>query len=149
MTKEIRCIYQKIPIFTKDCSQFHYLVLNESNMSSVAVYRKVFMSIFITLEVITFVLSVLGNLAIIYVILSRKRLARKSNKYILSVSVADFLVGVYVIPFGVVKVSLRIICCCNRCLKDSRLYRLSTLFLATTISVFTCQLSGYTFTQQH
>lgn len=58
----------------------------------------------IFLEVIAFVLSVLGNLLIIYVVTRNKKLSNKSYKYILSLSITDLLIGIYVIPFGVIKV---------------------------------------------
>lgn len=53
-----------------------------------------------------FVLSVLGNAVVIYVISRDKKLKSKSNFHILSVAVADLLIGLFGIPFGVVAVSL-------------------------------------------
>lgn len=68
-------------------------------------YPETFLAIFIVLEAVCSILSVLGNLIVIYVMISTKELARISNKYILSVAIADFLVGIFVIPLVVVQVS--------------------------------------------
>lgn len=59
----------------------------------------------IILEVIAFILSVIGNSVVIYVMTREKKLKRKSNIYILSVAVADFLVGIVAIPIGIMNVS--------------------------------------------
>lgn len=53
-----------------------------------------------------FVLGVLGNAIVIYVISSDKKLKNKSNYHILSVAVADFLIALPGIPLSVVSVSL-------------------------------------------
>lgn len=59
----------------------------------------------IIFESVAFIISVLGNSIIIYVLISKRKLSRISNKYILSVAIADLLFGIYVIPLGVVQVS--------------------------------------------
>lgn len=72
-----------------------------------AVNVKIIITIaFFTLEFIAFFLSVTGNVIIIYVMTRDKKLEKKSNNYILSVAVADLLVGLVAIPLGVKNVSL-------------------------------------------
>lgn len=66
--------------------------------------KYIVLSFYLFCEFIAFILSVLGNFLVIYSIISKKELSRTSNKYILSVSFADFLIGLLVIPFGVFKV---------------------------------------------
>lgn len=55
-----------------------------------------------------FVLGVVGNAIVIYVISSDKKLKNKSNYHILSVAVADFIIALPGIPLSVVSVSLKI-----------------------------------------
>lgn len=66
--------------------------------------RKVFLPIYMVLEVIAFTLGISGNLIVIYIVIFKKGLSKTSNKFILSVSIADFLVSIYVVPFGIFKV---------------------------------------------
>lgn len=61
--------------------------------------------VFIIFESLAFIVSVCGNSMIVYIMITKKELARTSNKYILSVAFADLLYGIYVIPLGVVQVS--------------------------------------------
>lgn len=62
---------------------------------------------FVLADLIAFILSVVGNFAVCYVIIKDKKLSRTGSKFILSVAVADFLVGLIVIPIGIMRVS----CC--------------------------------------
>lgn len=57
--------------------------------------------IFATLEVWAFVFSVFGNSIVIYVMSREKKLRRRSNYYIVSVAIADFLVGLIGIPCSI------------------------------------------------
>lgn len=66
----------------------------------------IFSAFFIIADLIAFVLSVVGNLAVCYVIIKDKKLSRTGSKFILSVSMADFLVGLIVIPIGILRVSV-------------------------------------------
>lgn len=63
--------------------------------------------IYLFIESIAFLLSVSGNLLVCYAVISSKKRQRLSNKYILSVAVADLLVGAFAIPAAVLKVSNR------------------------------------------
>lgn len=67
-------------------------------------FDNIYLSIYFFSEFIAFILSVPGNFFVMYAIISKKELARTSNKYILSVSTADFLVGLLMIPFASYKV---------------------------------------------
>lgn len=59
---------------------------------------------YVLLEVISLVLCVVGNMAVIYVLITKRKLSRTSNMYILSTSIADFLIGFFVIPFRMLQV---------------------------------------------
>lgn len=71
---------------------------------SVVKMNSFFLFVFILAEIIAFVLSVFGNLIVCYVIFKDKKLLNRSTKYILSVSIADFLVGLIVVPVGTLRV---------------------------------------------
>lgn len=60
---------------------------------------------FFTFELIVFLFTVVGNAIVIYVMAQKKNMKRKSNIYILSVAVADLLVGLVVIPLAGLNVS--------------------------------------------
>lgn len=51
------------------------------------------------LEVTGCLISIFGNAVVIYVMTRQRKLRRLSNFYIISVSVADLLIGVIVVPF--------------------------------------------------
>jgi hypothetical protein len=63
-----------------------------------------FQIMFFVLEALAFVLSVFGNLIICYVMVFKMKLATPSSWLILSVSVADFLVGIINIPGAIMLV---------------------------------------------
>lgn len=52
-------------------------------------------------EIIVAVLAVIGNAAVIIVFQQEKRLRRRTNYYIVSLALADFLVGLLGIPFAI------------------------------------------------
>lgn len=54
--------------------------------------------IFVLLELVAFVLSVFGNIIVLYVMTREKKLRRKSNFFIISIAVADLLIGLIEIP---------------------------------------------------
>lgn len=60
---------------------------------------------FTLLEVSAFVFCVFGNSIVIYVMTRQKKLRRKSNYYIISVAVADLLIGLIGIPCSIYMVS--------------------------------------------
>lgn len=62
--------------------------------------------VFFLLESIALFLTVVGNGIVIYVMCSEKKIKRKSNVYILSVAVADLLVGLVAVPSGIAKVKI-------------------------------------------
>lgn len=68
------------------------------------VYNIIFVAFF-TFELIVFLFTVVGNAIVIYVMAQKKNMKRKSNIYILSVAVADLLVGLVVIPLAGLNVS--------------------------------------------
>lgn len=63
---------------------------------------------FLALEFVAFFLSVIGNIIVIYVIARSKYAKKRSSIFILSVAVADLLVGLIGIPVAVVYVSAAI-----------------------------------------
>lgn len=65
----------------------------------------VIVSFYIFIESLAIVLGVIGNLLVIYVVVTEACLARRSNKYILSTAIADFLIGSVVNSFEIYKVS--------------------------------------------
>lgn len=62
--------------------------------------------VFIILDFGFFCFSVIGNSVVIYVISRDEKLKSKSNYHILSVAVADLLIGLLGIPLGVIAVSV-------------------------------------------
>jgi hypothetical protein len=66
--------------------------------------RSALLTTFLTVEIITFVVGVFGNVAVSYVIITKKKLRKSSTKYILSTSLADLLSVLITIPIGVLKV---------------------------------------------
>lgn len=61
--------------------------------------------VFIVLDFGFFCCSIVGNSVVIYVISRDHKLKSKSNYHILSVAVADLLIGLFGIPLGVIAVS--------------------------------------------
>lgn len=59
--------------------------------------------VFYTCEVFAFVLCLIGNLIVSYVMVFKDRLKNPASMYILSTSTADLLVGVITIPFAVLQ----------------------------------------------
>lgn len=53
------------------------------------------------MEVIVAVVAVIGNALVIFVFYREKRLRRRTNYYIISLALADFLVGLLGIPFAI------------------------------------------------
>lgn len=66
--------------------------------------NNVVLGVYILLEIIALILTVIGNFVVCYAVLT-KQSQKKTSKYILSVSLADFFVGVFAIPSGIMKVS--------------------------------------------
>lgn len=79
--------------------------LDEMCVSNVSI-QDVITATFAFIDFSLFVLGVLGNAIVIYVISSDKKLKNKSNYHILSVAVADFLIALPGIPLSVISVSL-------------------------------------------
>lgn len=55
-------------------------------------------SIFAIFELSAVILSVFGNILVIYVMTRKKKLRKKSNYYIISVATADLITGLIGIP---------------------------------------------------
>jgi 7 transmembrane receptor (rhodopsin family) len=53
------------------------------------------------MESIVAILAVIGNLLVIIVFFRERRLRRRTNYYIVSLALADFLVGLIGIPFAI------------------------------------------------
>lgn len=60
--------------------------------------------VYLVYEVGLFLMSVIGNSIVCYVMISKKKLTRPSMKYIFSMAVADLLGGLIGIPVGLMKV---------------------------------------------
>lgn len=58
-----------------------------------------------SIDVILFFFCIIGNSVVIYVICRERKLKSKSSFHILSVAVADLLVGFFVIPINMISVS--------------------------------------------
>lgn len=54
-----------------------------------------------TFEILVALVAVVGNAMVIYVFQRERRLRRRTNYYIVSLAVADFLVGLLGIPFAI------------------------------------------------
>lgn len=67
--------------------------------------------VFVSLEVWAFVFSVVGNSVVIYVMSREKKLRRKSNYYIISVAIADILIGLVGIPCSIYMVKSGLLIC--------------------------------------
>lgn len=52
-------------------------------------------------EILVAMLAIIGNAAVIFVFQQEKRLRRRTNYYIVSLALADFLVGLLGIPFAI------------------------------------------------
>lgn len=86
---------------------------------------------YITLEVIVAFLAIFGNLLVLIAFLVEKKLRKMTNFYIISLSVADLLIGLIGIPSAIlVKVGLPV----NAF--TSCLVMLSTLIVLCTVSIF-------------
>lgn len=58
---------------------------------------------FLVLELIIFILCLVGNILVCYVMVSKENLKTSTSKYIFSMSIADLLCGVIAIPTGVLQ----------------------------------------------
>lgn len=74
---------------------------------SEVVFAFVFVSL-LALEVLFFLSSVIGNAVVVFVISRNAKFNSKSNYLVLSVAVADLLIGLFALPFGVVSVSRKL-----------------------------------------
>ena len=75
-------------------------------MSETSTFLFIVQVVFMIIDFGLFCCSVVGNAVVIYVISRDKNLKSKSNYHILSVAVADFLIGLFGIPLGVTAVRL-------------------------------------------
>ena len=64
----------------------------------------ILLSLYLVLEFIVFTFSVFGNLLIIYVVLTVKKLEKLSTKCIVNVAVIDILVGLVATPLTITRV---------------------------------------------
>jgi hypothetical protein len=71
-------------------------------MSEIFVFVQILL---VAVDVVLFCCCIFGNAVVIYVICRDKKLKSKSSYHILSVAVADFIVGIFIIPFNLVTVS--------------------------------------------
>lgn len=69
----------------------------------------IFLTIYFILETVAMILIVCGNLVVVYVMIFKKKLIKPSHSFILSVAIADLLMGLVVIPLGILTVSHSIV----------------------------------------
>lgn len=60
--------------------------------------------LFTLLELVAFVLSVIGNISVIYELIRKKNLKRKSNLFIISIAVCDLGFGLIANPLAIYNV---------------------------------------------
>lgn len=70
--------------------------------------RSIVLTIFIIFELVAILLALGGNLIVAYVMIFKRKLAKSSHKLILSVSLADLLFGIILIPGDLLTV------CCDK-----------------------------------
>lgn len=58
-------------------------------------------AVYTTFEILVALVAVVGNSMVIYVFRRDRRLRRRTNYYIVSLAIADFLVGLLGIPFAI------------------------------------------------
>lgn len=76
-------------------------------MSAPSNIKFIITTVFVIVETIAIIPCLFGNFVVIYVMSREKNLMRKSNFHILSVAVADFLMGFIGIPLVLGIVSLK------------------------------------------
>ncbi|XP_063706461.1 D(1A) dopamine receptor-like [Culicoides brevitarsis] len=86
--------YEPDPIVAWNNASNDSAVVHSSHFSELNVPYAMF-------EIIVAVLAVIGNAAVIIVFQQEKRLRRRTNYYIVSLALADFLVGLLGIPFAI------------------------------------------------
>lgn len=96
-----------IKFLLNDCSAVHCSLLKAASKMGPESEMIVLIA-FLALEFVAFFLSVIGNIIVIYVIARSKYAKKRSSIFILSVAVADLLVGLIGIPVAVVYVSAAI-----------------------------------------
>jgi len=64
---------------------------------------------FVSLETIVSLISIFINSIVIFAFIKEPKLRRKTNLYIISLVTVDFLSGLLIIPFGIFRVSSKII----------------------------------------
>lgn len=79
--------------------------LNVSKIELSTKMNQILVFAYLILEAIAFILSVFGNLMVCYVMLYKSKLVGFSSRFILSMSIADMLIGLIAIPTAIVKVS--------------------------------------------
>lgn len=87
-------------------------------------------ALYTTLEILVALVAVVGNAMVIYVFRRDRRLRRRTNYYIVSLAVADFLVGLLGIPFAILA-SVGLPRNLHACL-----FTVSLLVMLCTISIF-------------
>lgn len=87
-------------------------------------------AVYTSLELLVALVAVIGNAMVIYVFRADRRLRRRTNYYIVSLAVADFLVGLLGIPFAILA-SVGLPRNLHACL-----FTVSLLVMLCTISIF-------------
>lgn len=59
------------------------------------------------------VVVVCGNVAVLYVLITQKSLHTPTNFIVLSLTLSDFLLGVCILPFSILQVSINNALCAN------------------------------------
>lgn len=105
--------------------------MNDSDIESDAYdYSKDLDVAYVACEAIVAALAVLGNSLVIFVFWKERRLRRRTNYYIVSLAVADLLVGLLGIPFAILS-SIGFPTNLHACL-----FTVSLLLVLCTISIF-------------
>lgn len=85
---------------------------------------------YVTSEILVAIFAVVGNAMVILVFRKERRLRRRTNYYIVSLSVADFLVGLLGVPFAILS-SIGLPRSLHLCL-----FTVSLLMVLCTVSIF-------------
>lgn len=87
-----------VDCFENQSESYLNLTFNESHQISFWNYEKI---AFIFMESVVAILAMLGNILVIIVFFQERKLRRKTNYYIISLATADFLVGLFALPFAI------------------------------------------------
>lgn len=117
------------PTFLEDDGMFAVTILSNTTFEVESVEYEINWP-YTALEILVGLVAVIGNGMVIAVFQKERRLRRRTNYYIVSLAIADFLVGLLGIPFAVLA-SIGLPTNLHACL-----FTISTLVVLCTISIF-------------